>query len=223
MSAIEWINTKHPCLEETDTVEVALQQFKALQGYTELALRTTDGRFGGFFVPTQLPEHVISQALACDYCVAQRARVDAEASHYEVLRASQLHQGMSIAVTDTANLYIGTISPQDIVIGMALFAALRSPGTALILRMRQNNYTLSELSQIVESHSAKILDLSLIQDAKRPQDILLVLKLSSQDSSSIRVTLERYGYTILQHRSTSDVLDHKEKKNYEALMKYLSL
>ena len=223
MKAVDWIYDRCPCLSQSSTVRTALARLGKHREIRDLPLRLSNGKFGGFFSADQLPSEVDPSASALSYCSAQDSQVQSSATHYEVFRVSQQHQGLSVAVVDKNERYLGTVSPRDMIVGMKLFSALRSPGAVISLRLRQEDYSLSELAQLIESNQAKILDLTLIQLLENTHEMLVVLKLSCQESSAVRATLQRYGYEVLQHQSSPEQIDHQEKKNYEALMKYLDL
>ena len=223
MKAIDWLDSSYPCLSQDSTIAEALTYLRQHQGLSELPIRLRNGKFGGFFSLDQLSSEVDQKEFASTYCFAEQSKVQSISNYYEVLRTSQLHQGLSVAVTDKEHRYLGTISPSKMIVGMSLFSALRSPGVVISLRLREEDYVLSELVQIIESNQVKILDLTLVHLPKSVREVLLLLKLSCQDSSVVRTTLQRYGYEVLEYQSSFDQLENQEKKNYEALMKYLDL
>ena len=101
-------------------------------------------------------------------------------------------------------LYIGTIAPQDILAGMSFFSSIRSPGAVLGIQIRQEDYSLAEISRLTEENEAKILSLSMIQSSDDPHQLYLVLKLSVQDGAAVRKTLTRHGYQVFHHQVVSD-------------------
>ena len=224
MKAVDWINESYPSLSVHDTIDEALGKLQESEPLYELPLRREDGTFGGFFIASKVPKDAPRSSLAAQYCVRKKAQIRDEASHYDVIQVAHLHGGSSsVAVVDAKNLYIGTIAPQDVLAGMSFFSSVRSPGTVLGIQMRQEDYSLAEISRLTEENEAKILSLSMIQCSEDPHQIYLVLKLNVQDGAAVRKTLTRHGYQVSHHQVISDQSDLGDQKNYKYLMKYLSV
>ncbi len=224
MYAVNWVDADCPCLSEKDTVRTALKQLQSTAyRWTELPLRLSTGKFFGFFVPRWLDKDISPTAPATQYCSGKEVAVRPDVPHYEVWRMSQLHQGLSVAVVEADDLYVGTITSSSMIRGMAAFSAVRETGAILSLRMRQEDYTLHLMSHLVESNGAKIIDSTVIQEDD-PSHIFLVIKLNCADSTAVYEALTYHGYTVLQHNFPSSVpLPSKMHKNYASLMKYLSI
>ena len=75
-----------------------------------------------------------------------------------------------IPVVDTDNNYIGMVSMEDVLNYFAKTGTFSEQGSIIVLEMHRRDYTLAEISRIVESEGAAILssaissnlDLSLI-------------------------------------------------------------
>ncbi|MGB4901517.1 MAG: CBS domain-containing protein, partial [Saprospiraceae bacterium] len=93
-------------------------------------------------------------------------------------------------------------------------------GSILVLELSDAQYSLSEISHIIEAEQAMILS-SIIS---RPTEttILLTIKVNKLDVSRIVAALRRYDYEVSASFSEDEVVDNF-KERYEAFMRYLDV
>ena len=100
--------------------------------------------------------------------------------------------------------------------------SLEAPGGIIELELGVNDYTLTEISQIVESNDAKILSMYV----SSPEDSMQMtgsLKVNTPDITSIIQTFNRYNYSVNASYMESDDLEDLLHNRYEAFMKYLNI
>ena len=100
-------------------------------------------------------------------------------------------------------------------------AAINQPGSIIVLEMTQNDYSLSEIAQIIESNDAKILSMYI---TSRIDSTLLdvILKINKQDLNAIIQTFSRYNYTIkASYGEKEDPEDLRDR--FDSLMNYLNV
>ena len=112
---------------------------------------------------------------------------------YEVIELASRLKLSVIPVLDRESNYQGLITIGDLVEHFADLSALKHPGGILVLEVNQNDYSLTEISQIVESNDAKILSLYL-SSSESTTLMDITLKINRTDLSSVIRTFERYEY-----------------------------
>ncbi len=126
-----------------------------------------------------------------------------------------------IPVLDHKKNYLGVVTITDLLHYFAEESALTNPGSIVVLELNHNNYSLSQVAQIVEGNDAKILGCFVTSHPNSTQ-IELTLKLNVTDVTSIIQTFNRYNYTVLgsfmKHDDEEDLLEDR----YNLLMKYLN-
>jgi CBS domain-containing protein len=128
-----------------------------------------------------------------------------------------------IPVLDRSNTYLGLIILQDIVQSITELFALNQPGGIIVLEINVNNYSLSEISQIVESNNAKIISMNMLP-IKGTSNIYITLKTNLEDVTPIMETFDRYNYNLKVYYSTSNIdLDELYNTRYDSLIKYLNI
>jgi hypothetical protein len=99
--------------------------------------------------------------------------------------------------------------------------SILNPGGIIILEIAENNYSMAEISQIVESNDSRIIGAFF---TTRPDSTLidLTLKINNIDLNPVIQTFERYNYTIKATFAEEDDMDDL-KERYDALMNYLNI
>jgi CBS domain-containing protein len=126
-----------------------------------------------------------------------------------------------LPVVDQRNTYTGIITLPNLIHHLTLVTSVINPGGIIILEMAENNYSMAEVSQIVESNDARILG-AFVSSHPDSTLIQLTLKLNRVDLTPIIQTFQRYNYTIKATFAEKDDLDEL-KERYDALMNYLSI
>lgn len=127
-----------------------------------------------------------------------------------------------VPVLDKRKNYMGVITLSDLVQHFANVASLKDPGGVLVLDLNVNDYSLTEIAQIVEGNDAKILSL-YITSPQNSTRLELTLKINKADLSPIIQTFNRYNYVIKASFMDEDKLDTLYDKRYEEFIKYLSI
>lgn len=104
---------------------------------------------------------------------------------------------------------------------LGLFAVLE-PGAIIILELNHNDYSLTQISQIVESNGAKILSL---YTTNRMSSMILdvTIKINMTDISSIIQTFVRYDYTIKAVYMDDSLITDMYNERYELFMNYMNI
>jgi acetoin utilization protein AcuB len=141
---------------------------------------------------------------------------------YEVIELASRLSLSIIPVLSNNSHYKGVITQNDLIHYFADFSALKEPGAIIILEMSIHDYSLSQISQIVESNDAKILSLYISSHSSSTR-LELTLKINRSDLTSIIQTFTRYNYTIQSTFMDHDDMDSLYENRYDMFMKYLSI
>ena len=141
---------------------------------------------------------------------------------YDVLKIVSDHGVQLVAVLDDSETFLGVISIKDTVTAFAQSAAVQSPGGIIILSLKQIDYSLSEISRLVESNGAKILSSIVNNDMFDANLIKLTLKINKTDLSAIIATFERFDYKIIAKFEDSE-MESSDKERLDILFKYLDI
>ena len=154
--------------------------------------------------------------------LATECIVDERTHFNDVLKVASSHGVQMVGVINTQGEYIGVITIQDIISSFGQTPTAGLSGGAIVLSLNQIDYSLSEISRLIESENSKILSCMVKEDVQNPTKIRLSLRINKKDVSRITATLERFGYRIIAKFQESKTLED-EKEKIGMLLKYLDV
>lgn len=127
-----------------------------------------------------------------------------------------------LPVLDFDHYYLGAVTLYDLARRFAKLFSLEEIGGVIILEMDVNNYSLSEISQIVESNDVKIL--SSFMDRKHGTNVLdIILKLNKEDLSPVIQSFMRYDYNVKAVYLDQSELKDLYKDRFDQFMKFMNI
>ena len=139
---------------------------------------------------------------------------------FDILEVLEQNNLSVVPVLNKKNQYQGVITNRKILYTIANSAAIQSRGGVIVLEMNNNDYSMTEIANIVESNDTKILS-SYVISSKESTKIELTLKLNKSDITSIIKDFERYEYKIkASYKEENKDIDFIDR--YEQLMKFLN-
>ena len=125
-----------------------------------------------------------------------------------------------VPVLDDKNNYLGYYELEDVIRFLQETPFLKEEGGTIILRKEVDQFSMSQVAQIVESNNAKVLGLFISDIANKKVEI--TLKISQSGMNDIIQRFRRYEYEIVsEHQEDSYLNSLKERSDY--LDKYLNI
>jgi acetoin utilization protein AcuB len=220
--ARDFINTLLPPLKPTDSVQKALNWMNELRVH-QLAVVSDEGSYLGMLNEEMLYDSNDYEALVGDFPFQYKNIYISEYQHfYEVINKASKYSLHTIAVLDEFGKYIGVISVNDTASVLARSYATQETGGILVLSMRDYDYSMTEISRLVESEGVKILSSYIEPDAYDRSMIKLTIKLNRIDLTRVIATLERFDYHVVASFHESERIDIT-KERLDMLMRYLEV
>jgi len=104
---------------------------------------------------------------------------------------------------------------------VAELLSVNNPGGIIIIELNVIDYSLTQISNIVESNDALIIA-SFVQTIPNSTRMQVVLKVNNSDIGKILQTFTRYEYNIVASFG-EDMIDDILQDRYELLMRYLNM
>ncbi len=146
----------------------------------------------------------------------------AEYQHiYDVIKIVSDLKLSLVPVIDEKNHYLGIITLNDIIHKFSNSSSIHNPGGIIVLELNINDYSLSEIAQIVESNDAKILS-SYITSYYDSTKLEVTLKINKIDIYPILQTFNRYNYIVKASYSESNYNNDLQNR-FDSLMNYLNI
>jgi CBS domain-containing protein len=128
-----------------------------------------------------------------------------------------------IAVIDEEETFVGIITASEVYTKFGELLGSQESGAVLVISIKNRDYSLAEISRLVESDNAKILSSYFTGNTYfNNESANLTLKINRESITSIVATLERFGYTV-EAGYAHEPVESIEQERYNMLMKYLSV
>ena len=166
-------------------------------------------------------EIATSSKLVLDFTSTfERFFARANMSLLEVLNLFSVNNTNILPVLNENNEYIGFYEKDLFVKNFFNTPFINEQGDLIIVKKEINNFTMSEVTQIIEGNNSKIFGV-LISEIKN-NTVEITLKISIGNLNDIIQTFRRYEYEIIsEHQEDAFINDLKERSDY--LDKYLSI
>lgn len=214
----EHMITNIPVFKIGDTCEKVLEFFQDTT-YSHVAI-VEEGRFLGLFSENDTDNLLPDTKIDAFRYELTSFFVRAETNWLDVLEAFARNEANLLPVINDKEEVQGYYDLNDIVSVFIDTPFFTDPGSILVVATGINDYSFSEIAQIVESNNAKLIG-GFITDTQN--DIIQVtLKITATNFDKVLQTFRRYNYHILFGNSDDSFLeDLKNRSDY--LDKYLNV
>lgn len=138
----------------------------------------------------------------------------------EVLEVFAKNHTNILPVLDENNSYIGYYEMEDIMNFFKETPFLKESGGILIVQKKLLDYSMSQITQIIESNNGRILG-CFVSEADL-ENIQITIKIGTGALNEIIQTFRRYNYEIIsEHQEDTYINSLKERSDY--LDKYLNI
>jgi acetoin utilization protein AcuB len=150
-----------------------------------------------------------------------RLGINADAHFLTALDLFTKHQITLLPVLNEQQECIGFITFQQLNDRLAQFLGVAQPGAILVLSIAPMQYSLAEMSRLVETNNAQILQLNTFFDPSNG-NFIVTLKLNREEAGTIIATFQRYDYQVLYYFGNAP-LNNDIEQHYHHLMNYLDV
>ncbi|WP_296701425.1 cbs domain containing protein [Algoriphagus sp.] len=211
MQAYEFINNLIPPLKLSDKSGMALSWMEEIR--TDILPVVDQGTFLGLIreemIFDQNNANTLIEEIQMDN---QNCWVYSDKHIYDVLRVGAEQHSNVVAVLSREKVYLGVVTMEDSIAAFADSLSIQSQGSVLVLSLYMTDYSLAEISRIVETENTKVLSSFITSDPLDDSKIKLTLKLDKPELRHIKATLERFGYKILDHYQEESGVSSEEDR-----------
>jgi acetoin utilization protein AcuB len=127
-----------------------------------------------------------------------------------------------LPVLDDDHYYLGSITLYDLARRFARLFSLQEIGGVMVLEMNVNDYSMVQISQIVEDNGAKILS-SFLDRKPGASNLDVILKLDKEDMSPLIQSFMRYDYNVKAVYLDQSMLSDLYNDRYDQFMKFMNI
>lgn len=223
MTVQQFISLDIEPLAPTDTVAHGVYRFGDLD-VDHLPVVSEEGKLIALVSEAELLEIVTPGAALGDISGLGHVSVGPEMHVFEAATLLAAHGLSVLPVADADGEYLGLISRRAVFEQFVTALSTNRPGTILVLEVLPRDYSLSQLSHLVEQGGGKVLSVTTQtpRDADGdPSSLLRVtLKLNVTDTARIRHVLEHQSYHVAAVYNEDETEDDLSLRVQE-FMRYL--
>ncbi len=140
---------------------------------------------------------------------------------FDVICLLAEHKLTMVPVLNEKKEYLGSITNADLIESFSKIASVNNPGGIIVLEISVNDYALSEIARIMESHDAKVLSLFITSHTDSTK-MELTIKINRIDLASIINSFNRYDYVVKASYSEKEDKDDLQDR-FDSFMKYMNI
>lgn len=221
MIAEELVNLAIPALKLSDTAEKAIIWMEELK--TNQLPVINDRHFKGLISEDIILEsNNLDKKIGDFKLISEQCYVNEDQHLFDIIRLAQECESELVAIIDHNGEFIGVSRHEDTMKAFSNTLAVQGQGGIIVMEMRFMDYSMAEISRLIESDDAKILGFYLSQDHKDPNFVFVTLKINKEDLTTVIATLERFDYKIVAKFHESNNSD-TEKERLDNLLNYLNI
>jgi len=219
MIAAQLVNKEIPSLSSKDTVAKAID---LMDEYKVSHLPLVDKtEYLGLFSEKFLLEQDEDDTLDMHLGSLVRPFLFEDQHLFDALKLIDAFKISLVPVLSKEEKYIGSFTEYSLADSITSLTAVQQPGGIIILEMEPADYTLMQISQIVEGNDARILACYLTPQ-QGTNKIEVTLKINREDLSAILQTFTRYNYSVKASFHQSDH-DEDMRRRFELFMNYINM
>ena len=220
MIAKELINRRIIPVHMEDTGRSALQVMGDLY-VKDLPVVDSEYHYLGIISEKDIYSHPMDEPISSYGLIFEKIFIKGEDHFFEVLGVMAQYDLSMVPVVNEKGILQGVIGQDDLLHFYAKSFSFQEPGSIIVLEMGYRDYSMAQISNIIEQEDAKILS-SFISSDKQSDKVLLTIKVNATELQHIESSLMRYGYELKATYAEKDYEDLL-KQRYDLLMNYLGV
>jgi acetoin utilization protein AcuB len=145
--------------------------------------------------------------------------------HQHIFEVAAVASGCGVSIVPVLaedHSYLGSISRYDLCNTLTSLFAPNEPGGIIELIMCENDYSLAQITQIIEGNDARILSLYTWKPNGTTTELNVTIKVNQVDLSGIIQTLTRYNFDIKATFMDQTPLKSLIDDRFDQFMRYMN-
>ncbi|POY38324.1 CBS domain-containing protein [Solitalea longa] len=220
MVAAHFVSDFIPPLRTSDSAQKALERMAEFR-VSHLPI-VNESEFLGLISDHDIAELVdLNEPIGSSSLSTTFQSVNEDQHMYDVVRLIHEQKLSLVPVIDHTNQYKGVITLTTLAEYAATLTAVESPGGIVILELGVRDFSLAEVSRIVESDGALVLS-SYVKTFSDSTKLELTIKVNKTDLTGILSSFQRFNYHVKASYSqvshSDDTMDR-----FDSFMHYLNM
>ena len=221
MIAEALINQMIPALKPTDKAEKAIVWMEELKT-NQLPVIENKTFKGLISEDIILESNDLNREIGHFKLISEHCYVNEDQHLFDIIRVAQECKSELVAIINNEGEFMGVSRHEDTMKAFSNTLTVQGQGGILVLEMRYIDYSMAEISRLVESDDAKIMGSYLSLDHSNANMVFLTLKLNKEDLTTVIATLERFGQKVVAKFHENNNID-RERERLDNLLNFLNI
>lgn len=217
----EVLHTDFTPLKPNNTVLEALQRMDELDVKTLPVVDHTTHKLVGQINIDQLKNSEESQTVA-NLELKEVVKIYESQHVFEAVRLMLQYEIRLLPVVDEEWTLQGIVNKSNVLESLSRMLNLAEFGSIITIKLKQRDFTISEIVHIIETEGAKILGITVETPETGEKTFNVSIKLNVKDASRVASALRRYDYNIAAD-SSDEVYGMDIETRADELLKYLDM
>ena len=140
---------------------------------------------------------------------------------YDVFKIISNQNLSLVPVVNSGRNFLGNITLDRLVEFAGIITSAIQPGGIIVIESSENNYSISEITHILEANQTRILSIA-VNNSTDSRKVVITLKLNKVDLTSDLSALARYNYQVTYSFGEKGFGDDAQER-FESFMQYLNM
>lgn len=215
-----YITDSIPPLKTTDTASMALQWMTAFR-VAHLPVIGPSGYAGLVSEKDLLKAGQSNTPLSSLSVPFTRLYLNEYQHIFDAIKFMASHDFSLLPILNDKDQYLGLITVMDVIRALADANSVQNPGGIIILEVNKQDYSLGQITHIVEAEGAQILSSNAVVGPE-PDKVEVTLKVNRIDLTRILAGFYRHHYEVKASYHQSEFQQDLQSR-YDAFMNYLKM
>ena len=220
MIAQDLTNNMIPTLQLADSIDRAIALLE--EQYVEQLPVVEKGEYLGMIHESDLFNNQHSQKNIANIQLRNQKVFLTPNTHFlQILKEASQYKLRLFPIVEKQK-YLGVVDMSDLTLAMGHSMALQIAGGIFTLSVNYIDYSMSEISRIIESNNAKVLSSFIEEDDNNTDKLKVTIKVNVKDLTAIIATFERFSYKVLAKFHETETQSN-ESQRLDMLFRYLEM
>ena len=216
------INTDTRVLSTTDSKVEAREHMERIGVNNLPVVDAETHKLTGHISMEALQSVADNERLIGDFELVEPIKIFSNQHLFHAIRLMLEYELHLLPVIDDEWVFKGIIEKEQVLESLSKMLNLTEYGSIITVRLNHQDFTLSEVVQLIEAEGGKILGITVETPNAEKKQYEVSIKLNLQDVSRVASALRRYGYTILtEAESESTNIDLETRA--DELLKFMDM
>ncbi len=191
------LDTATPVLTKKQSIGEALERMEHLQVTVMPVIDAQTGKLAGQIERSQIVEANKTMQPVSELILQEPVKIFKRQHLFNAIQLMLKYELSLLPVINDEWIYQGMIHKQHVLESLTHMLNITEFGSIITVELKKNDFTLSEIVQIIETEGGKILGITVETPDAEKGTYEISIKMNLKDVSRVASSLRRHGYAVI--------------------------